>query len=678
MFGGLEVSERAFYQASLRDFLREESEAIIGKLTSRHNQDLVHEQTNAWRGQIEIIKKQLSGFYPADNDYVFFEFGIPRMGKRVDTILIVEGVVFVIEFKVGSEKYNYHDKEQVIDYALDLKNFHSGSHSVCVVPVLVSTRAETAGDLIGQNFALGLDGLSTLLCTNIDGFGATLKAAIREVYGSGYSGSVEIVTESLDWAMSSYKPTPTIVQAAQALYSGHGVKDISRSDSGATNLSLTGDQIGSIIEDAKNRGKKAICFVTGVPGAGKTLAGLNITTNRMRTDEDEHAVFLSGNGPLVEVLREALARDEFQRTDISKGNARRNAATFIQNIHHFRDENLQNDKAPIEKVVVFDEAQRAWDKEHSSKFMQQKRNQLDFDVSEPAFLLSVMDRHEDWCVVVALVGGGQEINSGEAGLPEWFSALRESFRHWDVHYSAVISDEEYTQGQSLSTHLENLEAQSHDALHLSVSLRSFRAEKLSEFVGHLISNRPVQARDAFKVIRGSYPIFLTRDLERARNWLREQARGSELYGLVASSGANRLKAYGLNVKVKIAPADWFLNGSLDVRSCQYLEDVATEFDIQGLEVDWVAVCWDANLRYVWDSDSSGHWNYHSFKGTKWQSIRAVEKKRYLANAYRVLLTRARQGMVIYIPEGSSDDPTRNPRYYDGVYGYLSKCGIESL
>jgi len=402
----------------------------------------------------------------------------------------------------------------------------------------------------------------------------------------------------------------------------------------------------------------------------------------MRSAEDEHAVFLSGNGPLVEVLREALARDEHNRTGLAIGHARRNAKTFIQNIHHFRDDNLKSpsnpETPPIEKVVVFDEAQRAWDRDNTSKFMRQKRDQVDFNLSEPEFLIQVMDRHNDWCVIIALIGGGQEINTGEAGLPEWFSALRHSFSHWYVYYSNQIEAAEYIQGKPLAEHVAGLKAESNHSLHLGVSVRSFRAEKLSDFVGCIINNQPQQAIVLYKEIQALYPIKLTRNLKTARDWLKQKARGSELYGLVASSGANRLKPEGINIKAKITPSEWFLNGQYDVRSCQYLENVATEFDIQGLELDWTGLCWDADFRYVYSESGKGGWTYNAFKGTKWQQVNKEERKRYLANAYRVLLTRARQGMIIFVPQGDDDDPTRPKDFYAGIVKYLGECGVKEI
>jgi hypothetical protein len=476
-----------------------------------------------------------------------------------------------------------------------------------------------------------------------------------------------------DWIASGYRPTPTILEAAQALYGAHGVEEITRSDAGAKNLSITNARLVEIIEDAKRNRRKTICFVTGVPGAGKTLAGLNLVTQRARAHVDEHAVFLSGNGPLVDVLREALARDDHARSGALMGETRRKVKSFIQNIHHFRDDNLQTNNEPIEGVVVFDEAQRAWNRDKISKFMRKKYGKADFGQSEPEFLIGVMDRHKTWCVVVCLVGGGQEINDGEAGLTEWFSALRTRFRDWRIHVSDQLDQPVYNWGRDLSKDVADLDCQAESDLHLSVSMRSFRAERLSDFVNDVVAGHAQSARALFEELRASYPIVLTRDLGAARSWLRFKARGSERSGLVASSGALRLKPQGLHVRQKIDAPHWFLDARNDVRSSFYLEDPATEFDIQGLELDWVGVCWDADLRRTDDQ-----WGYHSFQGSRWNNVRQAALQAYLINAYRVLLTRARQGMVIYVPEGNADDPTRLPEFYDGIAEYLTDCGIELL
>lgn len=467
-------------------------------------------------------------------------------------------------------------------------------------------------------------------------------------------------------------PTPTIIEAAQALYSNHNVEEISRSDSGAYNLSITTKKINYIIEYSKANNKKSICFITGVPGAGKTLAGINIANERHKFEENEHAVFLSGNFPLVDVLQEALARNEKMRNHASKTDALRRVKSFIQIIHHYRDAYVGNNVVPTEKVVIFDEAQRAWTQKQISSFMARKKGIFNFDYSEPEFLISTLDRHKDWAVIICLIGGGQEINTGEAGLIEWFDSLRRSFKHWDIYVSNMITDEEYTRGHGVNELIEGLNVFIEKDLHLATSIRSFRSENVSAFVKYLLDNDIHKARDTFLKLE-KYPIKLTRNLETAKKWVRDKARGTERYGLLASSGALRLKSVGIFVKNELSAPNYFLNDKESVSSSYYLEDCATEFDVQGLELDWSIVAWDCDFRYV-----NGKWTYNKFNGSKWNNVNIETNRIYLKNAYRVLLTRARQGMIIFIPEGNLEDKTRQPNFYDDTYNYFKSIGIEEI
>jgi len=423
----------SYYQSSIDSFLNENKNTIFGQLARHHQHDLEDLQKNAWLEQIEFLQQELNDVC----GHLYFEFSIPRMGKRVDNILIINNLICVIEFKVGDRNYSNYAQNQTIDYCLDLQNFHEGSHNKTIVPILIATNAPSKPSDINGSLNL----TNCILC-NKENFKEILLKILDQVK----------TTESLDihtWENSVYKPTPTIIEAAQALYKGHSVKEISRSDAGTINLSNTSHLINKIIEDSKIQHKKSICFLTGVPGAGKTLAGLNIANERLKADESEHSVFLSGNGPLVDVLREALTRDSVESAKkrgqkISRTEAERKAKAFIQNIHHFRDDNLRTPHAPIEKVVVFDEAQRAWQKEQVSKFMQQKKGIPNFDMSEPEYLISVMNRHDDWCTIICLIGGGQEINTGEAGVSDWIESLKTKYQAWDIYYSDKILAEPNT------------------------------------------------------------------------------------------------------------------------------------------------------------------------------------------------------------------------------------------
>ena len=644
---------RAYYGKSIADFIQEDDLNILGTLAKNHGyQTLEKSQQNAWERQITILKSQLAEL----TGYIYFEFSIPRMGKRVDNIVILGDKIFLLEFKIGSEQYDKYAIDQVIDYALDLRNFHEGSHYANLIPILIAEKAP-----IFENNFQTVQNLDHAILLNAHN--------LHEFFKPYDSKSLMDVAA---WEQSSYKPTPTIIEAAQALYQNHDVEEITRSDAGAKNLSATANCISNIIEQAKQGNKKAICFITGVPGAGKTLAGLNIANQRLKVAEDEHAVFLSGNGPLVQVLQEALARNRAIKNKIKKETALKETRAFIQNIHHFRDEYLKNSQAPTEKVVVFDEAQRAWNQHQTSKFMSQKRGQSDFNQSEPEFLIEVMNRHQNWCVIVCLIGGGQEINTGEAGLVAWMQALQSSYPDWQVHYSnLIVNQDNYLQDAAIKNWLSTTGVEQNH-LHLATSVRSFRSEKVSAWV-HALLDMDEQAKSLWKEIQSNYPIVLTRDLQKAKAWVKAQAKGSERYGLVASSGARRLKALGVHVKNEIDVANWFLNPKYDVRSSYFLEDVATEFDVQGLELDWVCLAWGENFYY-----QDNQWHYQSFKGCKWQNINKEEDKQFTKNAYRVLLTRARQGMVIWIPEGSESDNTRQKEFYDGTYQYLKSIGINEL
>jgi hypothetical protein len=653
--------QRAYYSATGDRFFEDDLMTILGELTRQHTFALEDLQKNSWISQINILKDTLTSL--TASFYIAFEYSIPRMGKRVDVVILYRGLVFVVEFKVGEKAYSRAAIDQVLDYSVDLKNFHEESHHCEIVPVVACTDAPPESlhmDVYPDNVWMPVNANKHNLGQLVESIAA--KRGLQP-------------TDPIAWMNSIYKPTPTIIEAAQALYKGHSVEEISRSDSGAINLGRTSAAISDIIELSKSEHRKSICFITGVPGAGKTLAGLNIANDRHNVDEGEHAVFLSGNGPLVDVLQEALARNEVAEAKLNgdkltKAVALRKSKAFIQNIHHFRDDNLQTERAPIEKVVIFDEAQRAWTSEQAASFMSRKRGIRDFDMSEPEFLISVMDRHEDWATIVCLIGGGQEINTGEAGLPEWFNAIQRKYPHWDVYASDMLTDQEYTHGGQLYSIIDQGQLSIQKDLHLSVSVRSFRSEKLSEFIKAVLSLDTESGVELFQELQDSYPIVLTRDLQAAKQWLKTQARGGESYGLTAYSGGYRLKPEGIHVKSAIDPKTWFLNGREDVRSASFLEDAATEFDIQGLELDWTCVAWDPSLRM-----GMGTWEYKSFRGTQWQNINDALRRRYLLNAYRVLLTRARQGIVVFIPLGDSEDATRLPKYYDPVCRYFEGFGV---
>lgn len=661
------MAARAYYSDLVEDFLVRSPDEILGTLTRRSAFAIEEQQRLAWMEQVRLLQRALPSFRKRGK--VYFEYAVPRLGKRIDVVLVLDHVVFVVEYKVGESAFLNHARDQVLDYAVDLKNFHETTHHKPVAPVLVATRAKSVATVVAttaQN-----DGVLLPIDSSVDQFLDVLNQVLSFCEGP----SIDIGA----WEAGGYYPTPTIIEAALALYSGHAVAEISRNDATARNLSKTSAAISGVVAESKALSKKSICFVTGVPGAGKTLVGLNVAAQHISKDDELYSVFLSGNGPLVAILREALARDKVRqakdaRLKMTKGKAVSEVKALIQNVHHFRDECLIDvTKAPAEHVAIFDEAQRAWDLAQTRSFMERKKQQPGFNQSEPEFLISCMDRHADWAVVVALVGGGQEINTGEAGISEWIQALRRSFPDWHIHISPRLQDAEYGAGKVLDELKGHEQLTLNDDLHLSVPLRSFRSEHVSALVKQMLDHDHEVARGTFEKLRKRYPIVITRDVGRAKAWLKEQARGTERYGMVVSSQAERLRPHAINVRSPMDPIHWFLDGKEDVRSSYYLEDVATEFQIQGLELDWACVVWDADFRYA----LSG-WQHFSFVGSKWNHIHKAERQIYLKNAYRVLLTRARQGMVLVVPEGDSADRTRLPIYYDPTFEYLKGIGFSEL
>lgn len=659
-FDGPKPLARSYYRAPVDGFLATSTETVLGSLTANSEADIRPDQVNAWIEEIRLLRHSLHRV----SGTLFLEFNIPRMGRRIDAVLVSGALVLVIEFKVGERSFPRTGIDQVWDYALDLKNFHQASHSATILPILVATAASASQSELP---ARDDDLVYRPALVNGRDLKSYLALAIRQISGTAVNPEA--------WGAAPYLPTPTIIEAAQSLYAKHSVDAIARHDAGASNLRVTSKRIEDIVDASRSEGKKAICFVTGVPGAGKTLVGLNIATRRSDIGKPTHAVFLSGNGPLVAVLREALTRDEVKRRRDAgercfKSHIHESVKAFIQNVHHFRDEGLRDSRPPADHVVIFDEAQRAWNREKTELFMRTKKKRTNFNQSEPSFLISYLDRHSDWAVVVCLVGGGQEINTGEAGIGAWLDAIEAGFPHWHVYISRKLTDSEYAAGRAVESVQKRPLVTFDSDLHLAVSMRSFRAENVSTFVKAVLDCETAVARDAFQKLRQRYPIALTRDLERARRWIKQHARGSERYGLVASSEAQRLKPHAIDVRVDVDPVQWFLNDRSDTRSSYYLEDAATEFQVQGLELDWVCVTWDGDFRFA-----DGAWAYHSFWGNGWRHIHKAERQVYLRNAYRVLLTRARQGMVIFVPRGEPDDPTRHASIYDTTFHYLEGIGI---
>jgi hypothetical protein len=649
----------AYFSSSIDEFVAADAQSVLGDLAAAHAHDLEIDQRQAWEQEIATLKTALEGL-PGT---IFLEFEVPRLGSRIDAVVVTGALIFPIEFKCGERQFRLADYNQAWDYALDLKNFHAGSGDAPVLPILVATEAELAD----QDWQPAYPDLVR----------PPIRCGARHIRGAIESGLANNFGSEIDaqaWGVAPYRPTPTIIEAARSLFSRHSVEAISRSDAGAKNLRETSVGVEEIIERSRSKRQKSIVFVTGVPGAGKTLVGLNVATRRQSFGE-ARAVYLSGNGPLVAVLQEAITRDEMERVGRSerKGAIRQKVKPFIQNVHHFRDEGVRTTGAPYDHVVIFDEAQRAWTQEKAADFMKRRKKIANFNQSEPAFLISYLDRHDSWAAIICLVGGGQEIHTGEAGIGEWLLAIQRLFPHWHVYVSPSLTDSEYAAKAVIEDVAAATSVIWDQRLHLSTSMRSFRSEKVSSFVKAALDCDVVSAQTLLAEVTLRYPIAVTRDLARAKGWIRSHARGTERFGLVASSQAQRLKPHAIDVRVNVDPVQWFLNDRHDTRSSYYLEDAATEFQVQGLELDWACVTWDADLRHHAES-----WKYHSFRGDAWTNIHKEDRKRYLLNAYRVLLTRARQGMVIFVPPGDKEDPTRLPAFYDETYSYLVGLGMAEV
>ena len=656
----------SYYNKSLDEFLTESSDSILGQLTLRSSFDIVPEQRNAWVDQIIILKRELNGL----KGHLHFEYQIPRIGKRIDNLLLFEDKIIVFEFKTGKGKDSNSGLYQAWDYCLDLKYFHEQSHNQTLVPICVSNLAGDAKNRCELKFSIHQDNVAEPLFISPN--------KIRHFLDSlSITNSFHIDPDK--WNQSQYKPSPTIVEAARHLYNSHDVESITRTDADVENLTTTTSYLESIIETSKAKSLKSICFVTGVPGAGKTLVGLNLTVKS--ANENNDAIFLSGNAPLVDVLQESLARDQVEkavkkRKIIRKEEAKQRVKAFVQNIHHFRDEYLKNPGIPTDKIVIFDEAQRAWNTERTYKFLTEKKKIPQGDEyrkSEPQILLNILNRHSDWCVVVCLIGGGQEIHSGEAGLDGWLDALEEHFQNWNVYISpSIFNSSEYSWKNRFFNQSKCNFTQS-EKLHLAVSRRSFRSENLARFVSHLLNNEINDAREELKELT-SYPIVITRSINKAKSWLKARQRGTERIGLLASSEGQRLRAEGIYVTGEpIKYVQWYLNDSSDIRSSDFLEVAATEFECQGLEIDWACVCWDLDLRRIEDS-----WQLWKLKGNKWNKVNDKSQALYMFNTYRVLLTRARQGMVIYVPSGDDNDSTREPSLYNSISNYFTSIGVEII
>ncbi len=706
-------TNRCLYRSDFKSFIESDPYSILGHIHDAFHGQALTSTDEAWNSEINLLQRVLVPWKDEDAE-IIFEYDIPRLGKRIDAVLLLRGIIFCLEFKVGQKDALQSDVEQVMDYALDLKNFHRYSHDRIIVPILIPTKHRSSSN----SFIPSVydDSIFNPLITGANGLQNLINGVLQHARANT-PGTIK------DWIISPYTPTPTIIEAARSLYENHSVEDITRHEADKITTDATIAYILDIINRSKKNGEKSICFVTGVPGAGKTLVGLDVAVKQSYQEDgtfnvDDGAVYLSGNGPLVAVLTEALARDNYKKSknkgeDKKLSDSRREVSKFIQIIHRYRDNMLAKIKNPVvdgkleidplkavklqqsgygevEHVAIFDEAQRAWTHKRIADYLKRggtygnKLKVANFPMSEAAFLIWSLDQREDWATIVCLIGGGQEINTGEAGISEWITALNDHFPYWKVYISDKLTEPEYAEGRVNELLKHNSKVEYSDRLHLGVSLRSFRAERLSTFVHSLLSFNPDAEELCKNVISHRYPIILTRSMDKARSWLRQQARGTQQTGILISKVSARFKPLAVHVLPQSDDnaVHWFLEDKTDVRSSNYLEEAATEIQVQGLEVDYACVLWDADMRY-----DDGKWSFWKFNGkTQWIPEKNIETQKYMLNAYRVLLTRARQGMVICVPEGNSnktpegfpEDPTRLPAYYNSTYEYLKRLGLDEI
>lgn len=707
----------------ISDFLSISKEKFTGML---RNED---KQIQSWDIEYEHLRKVFQALNKEGR--IIFEYGIPSLNFVIDVVVLMEGKIFVLEYKNGDSAIHYslEDLKQCRNYALRLKYFHNKSNEKWIIPILVEMNAPAIN--FNQEKSEDIQVWSTLKCNR-----ENLKDAFTMI-----CEKCKITCDNSwerSWEEGIYKATPTIIKAACDMWERNNVRGLDSGESDKDTRLKAEDFVMEIVEQSKEQKKKSIVFVTGVPGAGKTLVGLGLSVRC----QDYGASMLSGNDPLVKVLSTALRLDlekqykkgmlkdeiakKYEHAKKQKKSADRDKETdsisvdaLIRTAYAYKREIiesrlnweeksyvLRNDADPgTQHVIIFDEAQRAWTREkmlrpgHAGKKQWQDKDSWPF--SEPGLLLWDMNQR-DWGVLVCLVGGGQEINTGEAGIGEWMSALTTNpdLKNWQVYVSEKLFEPEYQRkaadGKTLKEHCDVLRSEGRlsknskcETLHLTTGQRSIRNNKVSDFVNNLLACNKEDARKLYEEIKATYKIYLTRDVNIAKNKLREMKKSGSYseearMGMLMSSEAARLRPLGYEIKkvneyLSKTPK-WFLAPSEYICSSDFLEIALNEFFVQGLEVDYATVMWDADFRY---DPIQKDWEYFCFNGeyNKWSKKDQPKqdiKRFYMKNAYRVILTRARLGMIIMVPEGDKNDSSRAKEFYDNTFEYLKEIGLEEL
>ncbi len=663
----------SFYRSNVAEFLALSDEQVLARLSiayaNRGYTSQYSDQTLTWERDLRSLRSSLKECVQNNPDTanwgLLLEFSIPRKEKRIDAVLLINDEVVILEAKTGDSFFQA--RRQLEEYALLLHYFHKASAELRIVPIIVSPESRDT-DMNALSQREMFPQLATYWVNKVLTASWVALASVLCTVGNSPTNRIEVES----WDDSPYHPVPSIIEAAVALRSGLSIREIAHSEASEHEISVVRQTVQSYVDSAHSDGQHVICFLTGVPGSGKTLVGLSLAHSH---ENQANAIyFMSGNGPLVKVLQHLFTQESRKRgTDAV--NARIEARTLIENVHVFAryhmDDNLRN---PSNHAIIFDEAQRAWNRAQNKK-------KFNRDYSEPEMLLGIMERHQDWAAVVALVGGGQEINDGEAGLEEWGKALAQSSKQWVIYASPeVLEGGASTAGHRLFDDANvNIEVHTNPELHLRTSNRSLRAEKLAVWVNHVLDGNATEA--AALHIADRFPILLSRDLTATRAKLREQAIGTTRYGLVGSSAAARLRAEGLEPNSTFHAdypwEQWYLASETDLRSSFQCEVFATEFEIQGLELDWIGLCWGGDC--VWNPSQG--WQLRkllSGPNNRWVSIKNPEKSNFRKNAYRVLLTRARQGLVIFVPRGDEADSTNRPEDFNATADFLLKCGVTPI
>jgi len=620
-------------------------------------------QIQSWKGQVDLLKTSLSQASADTRNWgILIELPLLRLGRRIDTILLAGVRILCLEFKVGAKTFDRSSIEQAVDYALCLRDFHAGSHGKEVIPIVVATEAASPQPFRPEGSLQVVDSVSTCLQANAK----TLPDLLSSLGGQASE-------QQIDWAeydRSTYNPTPNIVSAAREIYAGHTVREIGRADANADALAATAKELKEIASLSRANRLRSVCFVTGEPGSGKTLLGLDLVfSDDVGRVAGEPAALLSGNRPLVKVLQSAIALDMRERTGMKAKEAQRTTEQGLQTLLGYLKDHSDAECAPPENVIVFDEAQRAWDAATGKKL-------LDRFASEPEIFLEILGRLP-WACLVCLVGPGQEINTGEGGLSLWGQALAEKHETWTAFASQfALHGAHGVSGLLDEVSNDAFEVRQKPDLHLRTNLRAYRNADHGRWVEALLDS-DVERASQISASMEHCPAYVTRELLTMKSWLFRRRRGEQRVGLLASSGAVRHIADGIPPSPRSNELDqvvhWFLKKADDYRSSNALEVPLSEFVCQGLELDYVGFCWGNDL--IWEDD---RWVPRKMSAPNWQISRSSEAKQYRLNAYRVLLTRARTGMVIYVPRGDRSDPSRLPDQFDAIFDCLRKGGCQEL